>query len=172
MKQMPVLDAIDAKILTELQRDARLTNAELAARVNLSASACFARVRALEASGVVERHVTLLNPRAVGLGVSVFVRVSLERQVEAALEAFEKAMRDLSEVMECYLMTADSDYLLRVVVADVEEFERFIVNRLVRIPGVASIRSSFALKQVKYKTELPIEREPAARRAGKRAKRD
>jgi Lrp/AsnC family leucine-responsive transcriptional regulator len=154
-------DAIDVKILQELQKDARLTNAELSSRVNLSPSPCLVRVRALENAGIIERHVTLLNARAVGLGVSVFVRISLERQVESALEIFESAMLDLNEVMECYLMTGDSDYLLRVVVADVQELERFIIDRLTRIPGVASIRSSFALKQVKYKTELPLEIRPA-----------
>jgi len=162
-------DAIDVKILQELQNNARLTNAELASRVNLSPSPCLVRVRALERAGIIERHVTLLNPRAVGLGVSVFVRVSLERQFETALDVFETAMRDLNEVMECYLMTGDSDYLLRVVVADVQEFENFIINKLTRVQGVANIRSSFALKQVKYKTELPLK--PRASSAGTRPRR-
>jgi Lrp/AsnC family leucine-responsive transcriptional regulator len=150
-------DHIDTKILLELQRDARLTNLELSSRVGLSPSPCLVRVRALEEAGIVERHVTLINARAVGLGVSVFINVSLERQVESALEVFEAAALNMNEVMECYLMTGDADYLLRVVVADVQRLEYFIVNKLSRIPGVANIRSSFALKQVKYKTELPLE---------------
>jgi Lrp/AsnC family transcriptional regulator, leucine-responsive regulatory protein len=166
-------DLIDAKILAELQRDARLTNLELSLRVNLSPSPCLVRVRTLERAGVIERHVTLLNAGAVGLGVSVFINVSLERQVEPALEAFESAMLNLNEVMECYLMTGDADYLLRVVVADVRQLELFIVHKLSRIPGVANIRSSFALKQVKYKTELPLDASaspPKTRRsAGRRA---
>jgi Lrp/AsnC family leucine-responsive transcriptional regulator len=160
-------DSIDVNILRELQKNARLTNAELSSRVHLTPSPCLVRVRALEDAGIIERHVTLLNARAVGLGVSVFVRISLERQIESALEIFESAMRDLNEVMECYLMTGDSDYLLRVVVSDVQELEKFIINRLSRIPGVASIRSSFALKQVKYKTELPLGSPPGRRRSGK-----
>ncbi len=149
-------DAIDLKILEELQQDAKLTNVELATRVGLSPSPCLVRVRALEQEGVIDKYVTLVNPLKMGLGVSVFIQISLERQVEAALETFQHAMQDFHEVMECYLMTGDADYLLRVVVRDVQELEQFIVNRLSRIPGVANIRSSFALKQVKYKTAVPI----------------
>lgn len=154
-------DAIDLRILEELQENAKLTNVELAGRVNLSPSPCLARVRALEKAGVVTRAVTLLDPLKVGLGVSVFIQVRLERQVEQALDNFEAAMQRHSEVMECYLMTGDSDYLIRVVVQDVPALERFIVDSLTKIPGVANIRSSFALKQVKYKTALPL----AGRRA-------
>lgn len=150
------LDETDLKILRVLQEDARITNVELAARVHLSPSPCLARVRALEAEGIVKRHVTLLDPRKVGLGVSVFVQITLERQVERALEQFEQAIIDYDEVMECYLMTGDADYLIRIVVPDVETLERFIVQELTKLPGVANIRSSFALKQVKYKTALPL----------------
>jgi DNA-binding Lrp family transcriptional regulator len=151
-------DAVDVRILRELQADARLTNVELASRVNLSPSPCLARVRALEADGIISRYVTLLAPRKVGLGVSVFVQIRLERQVEQALETFERAISAYDEVMECYLMTGDADYLIRIVVPDVDALERFIVNELTKLPGVANIRSSFALKQVKYKTALPLGR--------------
>jgi Lrp/AsnC family transcriptional regulator, leucine-responsive regulatory protein len=150
------VDALDLRILRELQANAKLTNVELAARVHLSPSPCLARVRALEHAGLIDRYVTLLDPRRVGLNVSVFIQIRLERQVESALEAFEAAMERYPQVMECYLMTGDSDYVLRVVVADLEALERFIVNELARIPGVANIRSSLALKQVKYQTALPI----------------
>jgi Lrp/AsnC family leucine-responsive transcriptional regulator len=150
------LDAVDVRILTELQGNAKLTNAELAARVNLSPSPCLARVRALERSGIIDRYVTILNPPAIGLGVSVFIQVSLERQTRPALEIFESAVSDYPEVMECYLMTGDSDYLLRVVVADIPALERFIIEKLTPIAGIASIRSSFSLKQVKYQTSLPL----------------
>lgn len=150
------LDATDIRILTELQRNARLTNVELSERVNLSASPCLARVRALEAAGIVDRYVALLDPKSVNLGVSVFISVTLERQSEAALERFERAIAGYDEVMECYLMTGDFDYLLRVVVADVDELQRFILDRLTTLPSVANIKSSFALKQVKYKTSLPL----------------
>jgi len=150
------LDNIDHKILGTIQDSARITNVELAQKVGLSPSPCLQRVRQLEKSGVISRYVTLLNPLALGLTVSVFIQVSLEKQVERALEHFEKAIQSRPEVMECYLMTGDADYLLRVVVPDVQSLERFIVNYLSKIPGIASIKSSFALKQVKYKTALPI----------------
>ncbi|AXQ48193.1 Lrp/AsnC family transcriptional regulator [Stenotrophomonas rhizophila] len=150
------LDSIDLRILEELQANARLTNVELASRVHLSPSPCLTRVRALEESGLISRYVTLLDPYELGLSVSVFIQITLERQVERALETFEEAIQNYPEVMECYLMTGDADYLIRVVVPDVQALERFIVNQLSKIPGVANIRSSFALKQVKYKTALPL----------------
>ncbi len=150
------IDTIDVNILRHLQEDAKLTNVELAGRVHLSPSPCLARVRALEKSGTISRYVTLLNPLALGLNVSVFIQISLEKQSRKALETFEDAIRHRSEVMECYLMTGDADYLIRVVVTDVQALERFIVDELTRIPGIANIRSSFALKQVKYETALPL----------------
>jgi len=104
----------------------------------------------------VRSHVTLLDPAALGLGVSVFIQVRLDRQVETSLETFEAAVLERPEVMECYLMTGDADYLLRVVVPDVPSFERFLIDHLTRVPGVANLRSSFALKQVKYTTALPL----------------
>jgi DNA-binding Lrp family transcriptional regulator len=150
------LDAIDWKILAHLQEDARITNVDLARHVNLSPSPCLARVRALEAAGFIARHVTLLDPLALGLTVSVFIQVRLEKQSERALESFERAMRDRDEVMECYLMTGEADYLIRVVVRDIPALQDFIVNFLSRVPGVGNIQSSFSLKQVKYKTALPL----------------
>ena len=150
------LDATDWKILDRLQGDARTSNVDLARAVNLSPSPCLNRVRALEASGIVSRYVTLLDPLKLGLTVSVFIQVSLEKQMRNALDTFENSVLAREEVMECYLMTGDADYLLRVVVSDVQSLERFIVDYLARIPGVASIKSSFALKQVKYKTALPL----------------
>jgi Lrp/AsnC family transcriptional regulator, leucine-responsive regulatory protein len=150
------VDAIDLRILDRLQRDARISNVELARAANLSPSPCLARVRALEAAGYIERYVTLLDPKKIGLTVSVLVQVTLERQVESALDLFEKAVRERPEVMECYLMTGDADYLLRVLVPDVPAFERFILDFLSRVPGVGNIKSSFALKQVKYQTALPL----------------
>lgn len=150
------LDDIDRRILARLQNDARLTNVELAEAVGLSPSPCLRRVRDLEGSGVIRRYVALLDPATVGLPVSVFVNVTLERQIEAALERFEAAILKRPEVMECYLMTGDADYLLRVVTADLSAYERFLVEHLTRVPGVASIKSSFALKQVKYRTALPL----------------
>ena len=150
------LDAIDLRILRAMQTDARMTNVELAEQVGLSQSPCLRRVRKLEELGVIASHVTLLDQNAVGLPVSVFLQVSLERQVEDALRVFEAAVARWPEVMECYLMTGDADYVLRVVAADLAAYERFLMDRLTRVPGVASIRSSFALKQVVYKTALPV----------------
>jgi Lrp/AsnC family transcriptional regulator, leucine-responsive regulatory protein len=150
------LDEIDRKILVLLQGNARIPNIDLADKVGLSPSPCLRRVRELEAGGVVRRYVTLLDPAQVGLPVSVFVNVTLERQIEPALERFEAAILKRPEVMECYLMTGDFDYLLRIVAADLSAYERFLVENLTRVPGVSSIRSSFALKQVKYSTALPL----------------
>jgi DNA-binding Lrp family transcriptional regulator len=151
------LDAIDRRILAELQSNARVANADLAREVGLSPSPCLRRVRELEEAGVIRSYVALLEPAAVGLPISVFVQVTLERQVEQALETFEQAILRRPEVMECYLMTGDADYLLRIVVADLSAYERFLKEHLTRIPGVASIKSSFALKQVKYRTALPLD---------------
>jgi DNA-binding Lrp family transcriptional regulator len=162
------LDAIDWSILGRLQDNARLSNVELARAVHLSPSPCLARVRRLEKSGLIKRYVSLLDALALGLTVSVFIQVRLERQVESALEIFERDIATRPEVMECYLMTGDSDYLLRVLVADVQALERFIVDFLSRIPGVGNIKSSFALKQVKYKTALPLPEPRRGRVAGAR----
>tara|TARA_Y100000766_G_scaffold282843_1_gene297033 strand:+ start:1221 stop:1706 length:486 start_codon:yes stop_codon:yes gene_type:complete len=151
------LGAIDRRILAALQENARVTNVELAEASGLSASPCWRRVRELERTGVISRYVTLVDPSSVGLPVSVFIQVSLEKQIETALEDFERVVLERPEVMECYLMTGNADYLLRVVVADLEAYERFLMDHLTRIPTVANIRSSFALKQVKYRTALPLE---------------
>ena len=150
------LDTTDWKILRLLQSDARISNVDLARQVGLSPSPCLNRVRALEESGYISRYVSLLDALRVGLKVSVFIQVTLEKQIEPALETFERAIRDRPEVMECYLMTGDADYLLRVVVPDLQAVEHFILNFLSRVPGVGNIRSSFALKQVKYQTALPL----------------
>ena len=150
------LDAIDWQILDRLQGDARISNVKLAEAVNLSPSPCLARVRELEAGGYIDKYVTLVNPLKLGLTVSVFIQVTLEKQAEKQLGGFEAAIQKRPEVMECYLMTGDSDYLLRVVVPDIQALERFIVDHLTKIPGIANIRSSFALKQVKYQTALPL----------------
>jgi Lrp/AsnC family leucine-responsive transcriptional regulator len=158
------LDLIDWRLLGLLQQDARITNVELAEKVGLSPSPCLNRVRALEESGYISRYVTLLDPQRVGLKVSVFIQVTLEKQIEPALEVFEQAIRERPEVMECYLMTGEADYLLRVVVPDLQALERFILQFLSRVPGVGNIKSSFSLKQVKYQTALPLPAPEAGRR--------
>lgn len=150
------LDLIDLQILKWLQQDASLSNVELAQKIHLSPSPTLARVKRLQSAGVISRTVALVQPKALGLSLNVFVRVSLEKQEAAALERFEKAVRDLDEVMEVYLMTGDEDYLLRLVVPDIAALEAFILNHLTKIAGIKNIKSSFALKQVKYSTSLPI----------------
>ena len=149
------LDGIDRHILESLQRDGRLSNTDLAEKVGLSASPCWRRVKALEETGIIKGYVALVDAKAVGLPVSVFMSVSLTTQVQSALQRFEKAVQQRPEVMECYLMTGDSDYLLRVVVPDLEAYERFVMD-FTRIAGVGQIRSSFALRPVKQGTALPM----------------
>jgi len=151
------LDRIDRRILNVIQQDARISNADLAREVDLSPSPCWRRLKALQEAGVIRQHVSLLDADAVGLPVSVFVSVSLDKQIEDNLARFEAAVRERPEVMECYLMTGEADYLLRVVVPDLRAYERLVLEQLTRIPGVANIKSSFALKQVSYKTALPLE---------------
>ena len=150
------MDDLDKRILMELQENARLSNVNLAEAVGLSPSPCLARVRALEQTGVIARYVALLDPQRLGLNVSVIIQVSLEKQVGATLDRFESAIRAMPEVMECYLMTGECDYMLRVVVPDVPALQQFIVERLSKVAGVSKIRSSFTLKQVKFNTALPL----------------
>jgi Lrp/AsnC family transcriptional regulator, leucine-responsive regulatory protein len=150
------LDALDRKILDQLQSDGRMSVAELAAKVGLSPSPCLRRVRNLEKSGIISRYAAVLDQRAVGLPVSVFVSIKLERPVEQSLERFAKTITRWPEVLECYLMTGPRDYWLRVVVPDLESYEKFLKQKLTRVEGVASIESSFALEQVKYTHVLPV----------------
>ncbi|MDT3684107.1 MAG: Lrp/AsnC family transcriptional regulator [Pseudorhodoplanes sp.] len=156
----PNLDALDRKILESLQADGRISVADLAAKVGLSPSPCLRRVRNLEKAGVISRYVALLDQRAVGLPVSVFVSIKLEKQKQESLDRFEKAIQRWPEILECYLMTGSRDYWLRVVVPDLDAYERFVKQKLTRIEGIASIESSFALQQVKYSNVLPITASP------------
>jgi Lrp/AsnC family leucine-responsive transcriptional regulator len=166
--QLRALDDIDRKILTVLQEDGRLSNIALAERVGLSAAPCLRRVRALEQSGVILRYVALLDARAVDFAVTVFAQVRLGRPSERELEAFESAVRARPEVLECFLMSGEADYLLRIVVPDVAAYERFLKDSLTRLENVASIRSTFALRQAKYSTALPITFERPRESATKR----
>ncbi|MBC7380240.1 MAG: Lrp/AsnC family transcriptional regulator [Burkholderiaceae bacterium] len=152
------LDSTDLRILAELQADGALSNVELARRVHLSPSPCLARVKALEAGGVISRYVALVDAAALGLGLNVFISISLTSQNKESLAGFERRIAEHDEVMECYLMTGDSDYLIRIAVADMAALEKFILEQLTPIPGIEKIRSSFALKQVRYKTALPLPR--------------
>lgn len=150
------LDPVDIRILNELQNDSSHTNVELAKRVHLSPSPCLMRVKALKDKGVIRNYVALADPKILGLGLNVFISISLKEQSKVALAEFEKRISEHDEVMECYLMTGDSDYLIRVAVADMGALEKFILEQLTPIPGIEKIRSSFTLKQVRYKTALPL----------------
>ncbi len=150
------IDRTDRAILHALQLDGRLSNVNLANKINLSESACLRRVKLLEKAGVVERYSMLVNQAAVGLPGNVFVEISLAQQQQEELDTFEERVLQLPEVMECYLMSGDYDYLLRVVVADAADYERIHHQHLTRLPGVAKVRSSFALRTVTKANELPI----------------
>lgn len=151
-----MIDEIDHKILQYLQADGRMSNQDLSERVGLSPSPCLRRLRHLEASGVIQRYVALVEPSTVGLGVTAFVRVRLDQQDDRHLAVFEAAVSEFDEVMECYLMTGEADYQLRVLVGSLGEFEDFLRHRLTRIAGVAQVTTSFALRPVVYKTALPV----------------
>lgn len=156
---LPVrLDRIDLSILDHLQRDGRATTVELSEAAGLSPSPCHRRQKLLEESGVITGYVALLDQDRVGLPVNVMVSVELTGQTQELLEAFETAVAELPEVMECTLMTGASDYLLRVVAADLGNYEEFLRTRLTRLPGVRGVRSAFALKRVIYRTNLPLKR--------------
>ena len=150
------MDTFDLQILRELQADAEISMQELGEKVGLSHTPCWRRVKKLEEAGVIKRRVTLLDPEQLQLSVNVFVQVSLGVQQEEALNAFEAAVQTIPEIVECYTVSGDRDFLLRVVVEDVTAYERLLKSTLVHLPEVANMSSTFALRQVKYTTELPI----------------
>ncbi|MBT6178215.1 MAG: Lrp/AsnC family transcriptional regulator [Deltaproteobacteria bacterium] len=156
---MPIFtpDEIDHSIITALQKDGRLSNVQLAQMVNLSESACLRRVKMLERSGVIDRYVMLVNQAASGKPDNVFIQITLDRQQQEDFQHFENAIRAIPEVMECYLMTGTSDYLVRVVVRDTSDYERLHTKYLTRLPGVVRVQSSFALRTVTKKTQIPMD---------------
>ena len=153
-----VLGKTDRRILELLQKDGRMTNLELAERVALSPSACLRRVRALEEAGVIRGYAALLDPAKVGLGLAAFVNVKLEKRGRMPTDAFAKACRDWPEVAACHATTGDMDYLLRVHVEDLAHFSRFVMESLLKHPGVIDMKSSFVLEQVKETTALSLAR--------------
>ena len=150
------IDAIDRKLLSELQRDAALSHAELAERVGASTASCWRRIRALEADGVLGRHVRLLDATRLGRGVNVLCHIRIKSHAAEATEAFESFVASRDEIIECYSMSGDWDYLLRILVADVEDYNRFLMRIVLRHPSVATGSSHFALAQVKYTTAIPL----------------
>jgi Lrp/AsnC family leucine-responsive transcriptional regulator len=154
------LDRIDHTILDHLQRQGRATSAEIAEVAGLSPSPAHRRQRLLEQGGIIRGYVALLDQDRVGLPINVFVSVRLSAQTEELLAQFEQAVGGLAEVMECYMMSGASDYLLRVVAPDLGAYEAFLRTKLARIPGVRGVESAFALKRVVYRTNLPLRRSP------------
>jgi Lrp/AsnC family transcriptional regulator, leucine-responsive regulatory protein len=150
------MDALDHAILTQLQSDGRLTNAELAERVRLSPSACLRRVRALEAAGVIAGYHAVVDPTALDRGFQVLVYTTLLVRNRETIAAFEKAVVDLEEVVECHRMFGDPDYVIRVAVADVEAYERFLIDTFADLPGMARMTSQFAMKTIKAAGALPF----------------
>ena len=153
---MPQIDDLDRRILRALQRQGRLSNAELSEAVALSPSACHRRVARLEADGLIAGYTALLDRRALARGVTVFVEITLAAQSDDTLDQFEAAALRIPEVLECHLMAGAADYLLKVAVADSEDFARLHRRHLARLPGVAKMQSSFALKRVRETTEIPL----------------
>lgn len=150
------LDKIDHAILNHLQEDGRISNADLSDKVGLSQSACLRRVRSLESEGVIDRYVAMVNQVAAGLPDNVFVQITVENQTKEKLTEFEKKARECPQIMECYLMSGDADYLLRVAVADATDYEKLHMDVLTSLPGVSQIKSNFSLRTVTKKTAVPF----------------
>jgi Lrp/AsnC family leucine-responsive transcriptional regulator len=154
---MPALDdPVKRRILATLQREGRLTNQELADRVGLSPSPCWRRVRDLEEEGVIRRYAAILDPDKVGVGECVFTLINLEMHNRDSLSAFEQAVKDRPEILECYAITGDADFLLKVHVPNIRAYDRLLNEVIFRIPGVKHVKSSFTLREIKYDTALPL----------------
>ena len=153
---MPTLDATDSRILTVLQKEGRITNAELSERINLSPSACHRRVQRLEEEGYIAAYVALLDARKMGRPTTVFVEITLQSQADEVLDAFETAVARVPDILECHLMAGNADYLLKIMAQDTEDFARIHRQYLTRLPGVAQMQSSFALRTVVKTTALSV----------------
>ncbi|UYV37000.1 Lrp/AsnC family transcriptional regulator [Rhodobacteraceae bacterium D3-12] len=150
------LDSLDRRILEVLQRKGRMTNSDLSEAVNLSASACHRRVQRLESEGYIRDYVALLDARKLGMPTTVFVEITLSAQADEVLDAFEKAVSRIPDVLECHLMAGTADYILKVVAENTDDFARIHRQHLSRLPGVAQMQSSFALRTVFKTTALPV----------------
>ncbi len=156
MKSPINLDEIDRRILRALQQQGDISMVDLGERVGLSHTPCWRRVKRLEDSGVIRRRVALLDPHLLELSVSVFAAISIKKHDEASLARFEKAVQAIDAIVECHTVSGDRDFLLRVVVGTVADYELLLKRKLTQLPGVESVSSTFALKQAKYTTQLPI----------------
>lgn len=158
---MKSLDSFDIKILRELQQNAEISMQDLGDKVGLSHTPCWRRVKRLEADGIIRKKVTLLDANALQLAVNVFVHVTLRNHQENGLTLFENSVHDIPEIVECYTVSGDRDFLLRVVVSDVSAYEHLLKHTLINLPGVDNLSSTFALRQVKYTTEYPLQASPS-----------
>jgi Lrp/AsnC family transcriptional regulator, leucine-responsive regulatory protein len=156
MAESVALDRTDLRLLALLQREGRAANTDIAAQVNLSPSACLRRIQRLEAAGAISGYAALVDPKAVGLGLQAFVRVQLEKHGQPSIDLFADNMQTWDEVVACYALTGDMDYLLHVVVQDLEHFSRFLLDKLLNASGVADVNSSFVLRTVKAFSGLPL----------------
>tara|TARA_Y100000815_G_scaffold182776_1_gene166560 strand:+ start:2214 stop:2678 length:465 start_codon:yes stop_codon:yes gene_type:complete len=154
---MANLDAIDRKLLTELQREGRVTNVELAHRVGLTAPPCLRRVRALEEEGVIRGYHAELDPASLGFSITVFAMVSLKSQAESALREFEAAMNDLAEVREVHMLNGEIDFILKIVSRDLQSFQEFLTSKLTPAPNVASVKTSLTIRNSKNEPGVPLE---------------
>jgi len=168
------LDDIDLRILAQLQEDAGRSTASVAQRVGLSHAGCVRRIQMLEKAGVIKRYTALIDANAAELAVTVFVHIRFDWQAKERLDLFERTIMDQPEVLECYFVTGEADYLLRVVVPDVATYERFLVERLRRLPGLARLKSGFVIREVKHTTVMakiddtqPMRRRPTRRPRGR-----
>ena len=150
------LDDIDRKILRLIQQDCKITSADIAEKVGLSQTPCLRRIRNMEAAGVIERYTAVLNPEALGLGMTFFTRVWLTGQDEATVEPFTKAIRRLPNVVECHLMAGDCDFLLRILAANIEAYRQFQIDSLNSLPGVQSVKTEIPMQRIKYSSDIPI----------------
>ena len=152
----PALDATDRRILRELQQDGAIRNDLLAARIHLSPAPTLRRVRALEAAGIIDRYVALLNPDRIGLGLTVKVDIRLKSQTRDAIDEFARAVSAMHEVVDCMIVLGEWDYLLTVVARDVDDYQRFILDKLAKLPGIATYKSTLVVRTIKHTTVLPV----------------
>ncbi len=158
MQELVKLDRTDKKILQLMQANARISNLELADSIGLSPTPCSRRVKRLEESGIIDKHVTLLKPQALGLNLTAMLGITMDRHTPERFENFEKAITQLPEVLECLIVTGQSaDFLLKVVVRDMQHYEKFLLGHLTRLAGVTGVHSSFVLREVMKKTEFPLD---------------
>ncbi len=150
------LDRYDRHILRVLQQDGRISNQQLADEVGLSTAACWRRVKALNESGILQKHTTLISPEALGYDLCVLIMVTLVRHQQDHTKAFESAVKECPEVLQCYAVTGDADYVLRVIIPNMAAYDRFLSEKIFTLPGVNQVKSNFALREVKYETAIPV----------------